>query len=184
MQISEISFPKNSLLSSAFPNFDYSDCFYSRFSSIHQITLENYVQNLIFNSPVWERFLINLRNLLVKPFGLKTGTGQTPEILFHLSKGDKISFFEVIAISEEEVVLCGTDKHLDVCLSMILRKVPNEIVLAKNSRKLQYEVFVTTVVKFKNKFGHIYFFFIKPFHKLIMRNMLIRFIHHFTNSNN
>ena len=33
---------------------------------------------------------------------------------------------------------------------------------------------ITTVVKFNNRLGRLYFFFIRPFHKVIIRSMLKR----------
>jgi Protein of unknown function (DUF2867) len=180
MQIEKVPFPRNSMIRDSFPVIDYSDCFRSKFITDFDIRLEHCIQSFLFNTPKWSVALMKLRNLLVKPFGLKTGTDQDKKnipVMINLAKGDKIAFFEVIACFDDEVLLYITDKHMDACLSVMLKKPDHGTYL--HNAKNEYQVFVTTAVKFKNTFGHIYFFFIKPFHTLLMRNMIYRFIQKF-----
>jgi hypothetical protein len=177
MQIEKVPFPRNSMMRDSFPVIDYSDSFRSKFITDFDIRLEHCIQSFLCYNPKWVVALMKFRNLLVKPFGLKTSTDQNKKripIVINLAKGDKIAFFEVIASFDDEVLLYITDKHLDACLSVILKKTDHLTCLPND--KNEYEVFITTGVKFKNTFGHIYFFFIKPFHMLLMRNMIYRFI--------
>jgi hypothetical protein len=53
------------------------------------------------------------------------------------------------------------DKHLYYRIS----------ILKRNTEK-RFEVYLTTIVKFKNNWGKIYFAFIKPFHKMVVKSML------------
>ena len=180
MQIEKVSFPRNSMIRESFPVIDYSDCFRSKLNTDFDLKLEHCIQSFLFNQPKWSVALMKLRNLVVKPFGLKTGTDRDINyvpVVINLAKGDKIAFFEVIASFDDEVLLYITDKHLDACLSVMLKKTDHLTCLP--NAKNEYEVFITTGVKFKNAFGHLYFFFIKPFHTLLMRNMISRFIQKF-----
>jgi len=164
MQIFKKSIPVNSLISNSFPVINYSDCYYTKFNSPNTIALEDCVRCSLSKRPKWTMLLMRLRNLLVKPFGLKTGTNNdSTASVINLSKGNKLSFFEILECNNEEVLLYASDKHLDGCLSIILRKNNNE-----------YEIYLSTTVKFNNNFGHIYFFLIKPFHMLIVRAMLYK----------
>jgi hypothetical protein len=169
MQIFKKSIPANSLISNLFPIINYSDCFYAKFNSSNTIILEDCVRCSFSQRPKWTMLLIHLRNLLVKPFGLKTGTNNNDSIapIIDLSKGNKLSFFEILECNDDEVLLYVSDKHLDVGLSIILRKSNNE-----------FEICFSTSVRFNNYFGHIYFFVIKPFHILIVRSMLNRMINY------
>jgi len=172
MQIFKIPIPQNSLVSKAFPVIDYSDCFCTNFNFPKEIRLENCVRYSLSSRPFWADILMQIRNILVKPFGLKTGIKDKmvqPVSAINLSKGNKISFFEVLESNDEEVVLIASDKHLTACLSIKIKKNHD-----------QYEIFLSTIVKFHNYLGHVYFFFVKPFHILIMRAMLNRMINHFT----
>ena len=112
--------------------------------------------------------------MIVKPFGLKTDSindfGNNHVIpAMSVMKGDKLGLFEVIERNDEEVVMFLSDKHLDVCLAIMLTQFNN-----------QYELTISTAVQFNNALGHIYFFAIKPFHILIVRSMLKRMIRPYT----
>ena len=167
MQIAQIAIPKNSIIEKSLPNIDYADCFSCQFTSIRSIHLDSIVRFLLNSQTWWSKNLMKLRNILVKPFGLKTDSDVQPIINF--SKGKMTGFFKVLEINEEEVHLLASDKHLEACLSIIMSKTNNH-----------YEVSITTTVYFRNTLGHVYFFFIKPFHKLIVKSMLSRMVNHFS----
>jgi hypothetical protein len=167
MQIAQIALPKNSLIEKSLPKIDYADCFSCQFTSIRPIQLESMVRFFLNSQTWWSKNLMRLRNILVKPFGLKTDSEVQPIINF--SKGKMAGFFKVLEINDEEVHLLASDNHLDACLSIIMNKINNH-----------YEVSISTTVYFRNKLGHVYFFFIKPFHKLIVKSMLSRMANHFS----
>jgi hypothetical protein len=175
MQISQIRLPQASVIEKKKIQIDYSDSFQCRFYSHQQVSLESCVRYIFNNWPNWMSFLIWLRNILVKPFGLDSSNdvyekGAIPVI--NISKGGKVIFFEVVECNDEEVLLFFSDKHLDGYLSCILKNF-----------NLSYEVILTTVVKYNNNLGRVYLFCIKPFHKLIIRSMLHRLANHFTQNN-
>lgn len=98
------------------------------------------------------RMLLSLRDALVKPLGLKTGT----------TFRDRI-----IARSEEEIILGATDKHLSFWVSVYCSAPSGGKQTAA----------VSTVIKYRNRLGRIYFAAIWVFHKLIVRSLLLKAIH-------
>jgi len=161
--ILKIPIPKGSLINNQLNPIHYADCYQAEFRTKQDITPESIVIYLLNYSPKWVEGLMLLRNLLVKPFGLQTSNGELP--ILTISKGKKVSVFEILERTDDEVLLCYTDKHLDACLSVMLTKLHH-----------QHEVTITTTVHYNNNLGRIYFFLIKPFHILIVKTMLIQMI--------
>ena len=105
---------------------------------------------MAFNhSPGWVNGLMKLRNAIVKPLGLEVG----------------MRFVDTICEQNaQEVVFGMPDKHLTFHASLWCgEKEPGGQTFT-----------ITTVVKFNNRLGRLYFFFIRPFHKVIIRSMLKR----------
>lgn len=105
---------------------------------------------MIFSDyPPLVRLLFNIRNKIVKRFGLKTSNGFNDLITenstnhIQIEKDDRHLFLEI-------KIECG------------------ELV------KSEQAISICTSVKFHNALGRIYFFFIKPFHKLLCRMALNR----------
>lgn len=132
----------------------------------------DYLTALFFSSiPVWVRMLLNLRDFLVKPFGLETGTIPKQEALdtsLHFNIGDRAIFFPVIDRSECEIVMAKDDKHLYFRTSLYIESTSDQNMDT---------VYITTIVRFHNICGKLYFAPVKPFHKLIIRALLKKFSH-------
>ena len=96
----------------------------------------------------------------MKYFGLKAEMADIKKINPPFIKGKKYGIFSIFEISKREVIIGTNDKHLDFRVSL----------LADDSQKL----FISTVVKFHNVFGRIYFFIVKHFHRLIVPAMIKR----------
>lgn len=108
--------------------------------------------------------LMQLRDLIVKPLGLKTademdeegGSSQNgaPQI------GDRIGFFKIYGISDNEIILGEDDRHQDFRVSVLrVPEVPSRLYLA-------------TCCQRHNLLGHLYLATILPFHKMIVKGML------------
>lgn len=111
--------------------------------------------------PGWGDHLFALRNRLVGLLGLKTGS-QHPHNLdppYHI--GQQISLFRIIALHENEVILGEDDRHLDFFVSLLLVPAADGLQLS-----------VTTLVRFNEWIGRIYFTAIQPFHRLIVPIMM------------
>ena len=140
--------PEKSHISNGFEKIDYSDS-YSIKKTTHK-SMED-ISKEIMTLPDWAIFLFSLRNKIVKKFGLKTDT----------KNNEQKTFFTLIEKNKNEIVLGEDDKHLNFRASIMREQLEDTIIL-------------TTVVHFNNGFGKVYFFLIKPFHKLIMRTLLKR----------
>jgi Protein of unknown function (DUF2867). len=143
--------PENSLVLNGFEKVvDYCD--------IYQVQKETEksaeeISRDIMQMPKWALILFKLRNRIVGVFGLKTDK--------NTEKTD--NYFTLIENVENEIVMGEVDKHLDFRIS----------VLKNNSEKT---ISVTTVVHYNNIWGNIYFFPVKPFHKIIVKTMMKRYL--------
>ncbi|MBL3548864.1 DUF2867 domain-containing protein [Chryseobacterium sp. KMC2] len=115
----------------------------------------------------WIKALFELRNMLVKPFGLKTSRKEgTGSIAACIEKGTAHPIASVSDRSSNETILLLDDKHLKAYISMSI---------AESEDNLK-RVTVCTIVHFHNWFGYLYFHSIDLFHSLVVRNMLKRSI--------
>ena len=109
-------------------------------------------------TPWWVNHLMKLRNVIVAPLGLKhDGELSSFDALKKAHEyrvGDRVGIFTIYEMSDDEVLMGETDKHLDVCLSLCKVDQGARLVLS-------------TVVHEKNFLGNLYMFFIKPMHRVI-----------------
>lgn len=110
------------------------------------MTADILFERMFIQLPPFVLKLLKLRDALVKPLGLKTGT----------TFRDRI-----IERDEEEIIIGAQDKHLSFWVSIYCSK-PN---------RGQQTAAVTTAVKYHNLLGKCYFAAIKPFHKLIVGHL-------------
>lgn len=108
--------------------------------------------------------LMHLRDLIVKPLGLKTADELTEASETDQSAapqiGDRISFFKIYSITENEIILGEDDTHQDFRVSVFRApETPSRLYLA-------------TCCQRHNLFGHLYLATILPFHKMIVKGML------------
>lgn len=108
-------------------------------------------------SPAWVRRLLDLRNRVVAPFGLKAAE-------MKLGEAGSVGAFPIVSERDEQVVLGFNDKHLDFRIVIDVASAG-----AAGSR-----VSVTTLVDRHNAFGRLYILAITPFHRLIVRTTLRR----------
>jgi hypothetical protein len=150
------TYPESTLVYSDMDRVDYFDSYMiikNTPESVAEIT------HKMLKSPAWVEMLTRLRDFLVKPFGLKTGD----EIRAERNGDYEFDFAPVLYRSDEEIVMGMNDKHLYFRLSVL------KVARTENS-----QLFLTTIVRFNNVGGRIYFAFIRLFHGLIVRTMLRR----------
>lgn len=102
-------------------------------------------------APKWISKLMQLRNALVKPFGL---VHETPP-----SSLNRVGMFPILQSSESQVILGLNDKHLDFRIV---------VELAASSQTL----LMTTLVQPHHIFGKAYLAIILPFHRIIAATVL------------
>lgn len=139
---------------------DYRDCFHGRLQGTQPVSPDQLMAAFWTTMPAWLNLLFKLRNLLVRPFGLKTGTdGSREELKQALLKGEDYGFMSAVARSADESVISLDDKHLKAWFSVYIER---------------RDVYMTTLVKFYNKLGVAYFNLIRPFHKIVVKNIFRR----------
>lgn len=113
-------------------------------------------ERVLGRTPRWISRLMLLRNLAIRPFGLKTGS--EPDVL----PESRIGIFPLISQAPGRVVFGLDDRHLDF---RILVEV-NELGAGRQ------EVAASTIVKTHNLLGRTYLAVVKPFHRIIVPAML------------
>jgi hypothetical protein len=155
--------PPGSLIQQYLPA-DYADTFVSEVTEKKELLADDIIISLWTVMPGWVNALFKLRNILVRPFGLETGESENhPEKLKVMLRSGSGSngLMSVTGKSDNETVILLSDKHLDTHMSVYIEE--------KGTSQL---VMVITLVHYHNRLGKIYFFFIRPFHKVIVKSML------------
>jgi hypothetical protein len=148
----------------------YTDSFKVMFVNKCDFSIDYLTALLFASDPKWVKFLLNLRDLMVKPFGLKSGLIPESASLdksIRYAPGDRLVLFPVIDRSESEIVMAEDDKHLYFRSSLLIQDTSDRYLQA---------AYLTTIVQFHNIWGKIYFAIVRPFHRLIMKEMLANFV--------
>lgn len=125
---------------------DYCDSVSGRINPARTMDVEHIFEEMFCNFPKPVAWLFKLRNAIVKPFGLQGGGG----------------FRNLITErNDEEIIISKNDRHL--CF-----RVGIYCSLPENGSQ---EAAVTTVVKFNNFLGKVYFIGIWIFHKLLVKSL-------------
>ena len=167
MKITKTTLPTNSILNNT--NFEYIDSYQGYYLDMeNQVSSKDIGKAFFTSAPKWTARLFELRNRIVSIFGLKTSekTNNREELLhnFNCEPGEKMGLFSVYHRTENEVILGEDDKHLNFRISLY----KEDVGISSDRKKLT----ISTIVKFNNRFGKLYFLPVKPFHKLIVPRML------------
>lgn len=157
--------PDDSEVRSTLDTAYFHDSFEAAYEAQGKSALDIYLE-AVACTPAWMDFLMVLRNRIVSLFGLKnlgrfTDIGE-PRDPSGYKPGDRVGIFSIAFLSDREVVLRDTDKHLDAQISVF--KYPDA------DRKIA----VSTVVHVNNLLGRVYLFFVVPVHKIIVPSVLKR----------
>lgn len=125
---------------------DYHDCVSCGVKRDVALTPDVLFERMFCRFPKPVELLMRMRNAMVKPLGLQGGG----------------SFRDLVAErNDEEILICKNDKHLCFWVS-IFCSLPEEG---------RQEASVTTVVKYNNLLGRIYFVGIWIFHKILVKSL-------------
>ncbi len=122
---------------------DYQDVFLVR-TNVNGLSPSEVISKIFSYSSTWLRRLYKFRAYLVKPFGIETKRLRVKEL--------------IVEENEREAILCKDDSHLLFYVSVFIR--------LEEGGKQTTEI--STLVKFHNRLGRVYFFLIKPFHRMIV----------------
>jgi len=125
---------------------NYSDCFSKQIKTIAPVTVDDLFEELFCSYPRPVQWLLRLRDTLVKPFGLKRGV-----------------YFRnrIIERNEDEIIIGLDDRHLSFWVAVYC-SIPEKGLQTAS---------VTTVVRFNNLLGRLYFAVIWVFHKTIVGHL-------------
>ena len=141
---------RSRLIKKYFPA-NYKDCFRDKIYRKPYMSV-NALFNLMFSQyPKWIMRMYYIRNLIVKPFGVKI---------------NKSFANMVIEQNENEIIIGAKDKHLTFHVSLFCSDVKDKT----------QEVSITTIVKYENILGRIYFAAIWLFHRIIVSYLFKRAI--------
>lgn len=162
--------PSDNLIESALDRIDYLDAFAIRIPAIYEVSLPRLVKSFFYTIPTWCKLLLGLREVIAGMIGLKTASKVNVEEQlrnFSGTPGESIALFHVKGRSEKEILTSEEDKHLDFCLSFFGERKDEE-----------FEITLATTVKINGWLGKVYWFFVKPFHKILVPVMLKRIAKH------
>lgn len=164
MKIKKSTIPTDSLVNAYLPA-DYSDVFVCEVISNKKVSPDDLLIAFWTDFPGWVNTLFEIRNFLVKFVGLKADKEDSNELENCIRTGGTSNFTSVPAKSSNETVMLLADKHLNAYLSAHV-----------GGDMPQQKISVITLVHFNNKLGNTYFFFIRPFHQIIVKSMMKRVV--------
>ncbi|MFH0733276.1 MAG: DUF2867 domain-containing protein [bacterium] len=165
MQIIKTEIPKNSSLYSDHHKYNYFDSYEAIIKDKNNLLgISDIAKAFLKLGPKWIDYLLIIRNKIVSLFGLKTTNNidktKYSDIL-NFEPEERIGIFKVFSKTNNEIILGEDDKHLNFRVSLFLEE--------SKINKTDKIITVTTVVKYNNWLGRLYFFPVKPFHKLIVQ---------------
>jgi hypothetical protein len=163
--VSATEVPVSSEIARSLSGADFYDCYQFPINTNTPSALELYLM-IIRKTPAWVNRLMSIRNRVVALFGLKNlgllnEFKEKPVSAYRV--GDRIGIFSLQYLSENEIILGDSDKHLNVKISVF-----------KQSKGEQHSVALTTVVHTHNILGRAYMFLVAPAHKIIAPAVLTK----------
>lgn len=120
------------------------------------------------HTPWWMKLALVTRNRIASLCGLDAPTSaeiMNPDVKSSYRVGEKIGPWPIFSITKTELIAGRDNKHLDFRLSVM--KVTNDQVTS---------TVISTVCTVHNRFGKVYLFFIVPFHKWGLKQLILRAI--------
>ena len=156
--------PEYSIISKDFNGFQYCESYSivtQTNNSLDKITTD------IFQTPKWADFLMTIRNTIVRLVGLKAGGYKKDTYISDFYPiGSRAVYFTVIDRNDNEILMAENDKHLNFRVSVMINRQSDNVT-----------IHLTTIVKYNNFLGWLYFLPVKPFHRLIIKSLLKKYAH-------
>ncbi|MET1414530.1 DUF2867 domain-containing protein [Roseibium sp. HPY-6] len=166
MSVSD-TLPNESVLHTYYSPRDYLDVFSVSLEGrpdLQEVDIRVLADHMLMADIGWMNALLSLRDKVVKPLGLKTtddlALEQSDTPVGERQPGDRIGFFRIFRVSDNEIILGEDDWHQDFRLSLFRRQGDRP------------RVYASTCCKRHNLFGHAYLALILPFHKKIASTVL------------
>lgn len=157
-KIEQCALPPASQLQRSYNHADFADAFSVDLPKEASHDAETVARHVFAGQPAWIGLLLRLRDILVRPFGLKTTADLKQK------GGDRISLFQILERYDDEIILGEDDTHLDFRVSVLVE-------LRSHGR---FRLTVTTLVFCNRPLGRAYITLIAPFHRAVVRASLDR----------
>lgn len=140
----------------AMPDADWGDAFVITVEQPN-LTAREAARHVMASTPGWYDFLLGLRNIIVKPLGLKTNldTVGNDEI-------KTVGVFPLVSEDDNSVVLGLDDHHLNFRIVFETEPLDHDRTLVRS----------ITLVRRNNRLGKAYLAAVMPFHNRIVPAML------------
>jgi hypothetical protein len=162
-QVAKIDFPAESRLYARLGDASFDDAFETELADPSLNAIEIALR-VLAATPAWVEALLHVRNRAVALVGLKDvgalgALDGRPAAAYRV--GDRLSLFEVLSISPDELVLGIDDHHLDVRISFLKRRKGERSTYALSSW-----------VKTHNALGRLYMIPVGRIHPIIVRTAM------------
>jgi len=158
-QIISSKIPKDSQIALEKNGAYFFDAYTFKTKSPHLTSLDIWLSHMN-TVPTWINVLMRTRNKIVSMFGLKDlgalGDIDANKATSDYQVGDIIGIFTLKYISDDEIILMDSDKHLNVSLSL------------HRAEKGNSQMTISTVVHVHNWLGKLYMLVVGPLHKIIV----------------
>lgn len=159
--------PGDSEISKHLAGAHLSDAFAVSTNGGERSALALYI-DIAAQTPGWINCLMAVRNRAVALFGLKR-LGHLGDVDANRKPGayrvgDRVGIFSILFLSEREVILLESDKHLEAKVSLCK---------TMDARGNSVAV-MSTVIRIHNLLGHAYMLLVWPVHKLMVPSQLAR----------
>ena len=155
-----VALPTESAVSDVFTSVNLADAFAIRLPPGASDDPALLAQFIFSHQPAWIGTLMNVRDMIVASFGLKTA--KKLAVLANDPRAHRVGIFRIYSTDATEIVLGEDDKHLDFRVSVRCSDGP------ENARHLT----MSTVVHCHNLLGRAYLFVIAPFHRAVVKASL------------
>jgi hypothetical protein len=160
--------PSKSKLARLVPVYDFVECFYAQKNITGEVTAEFVFKSILNDPPLFVMVILKIRDFFFRIVGLKTSDITNPIKFVDLPiqrERPLVSDMDMSYNSLREVIWGIKDKHLNFAISVY---VTNTEVQNQNN----CEVYVSTILKYNNTWGRIYFAALKPIHSFVIRLMM------------
>jgi len=162
-QVAKIQMPAESRLYAELGRASFHDAFESDLRD-ERLTAVEIALRFLRETPAWVEALLAIRNRAVALAGLRDvgrlgAVDERPAAAY--AAGDRLSIFNVVSVSEGELVLAADDSHLDARIAFLKRRP---------DRRPRYAV--CSLVTTHNALGRLYMLPVGRIHPLIVRQAM------------
>lgn len=152
--VRKVEINRDWLIADALDRVDFQDAFAIDVDPSLPSDPKWWADRMLADPPKSVALLMGLRNLAMKPFGLKTG---------ELDESGENEVFTPLARTDSELLVGTDDRHLNFRGNLVTESAPGKLTLT-----------VGTTVKFNNRFGRLYFVPVRPMHAYVIVPLMLR----------